>query len=419
MSTRPVTPRPARSSSRSRWRTAAFVALGFASSVFPLGLSPGNANATLAPATGYFPFGPQAFGDAANCATLGGGTASTNQPLVGMALTPDCAGYWLASADGGVFSVGNANFYGSAGNLHLNAPVVGMAATPDGKGYWLVGADGGIFSYGDANFYGSTGALHLNAPIVGMAATPDGKGYWLVAADGGVFSYGDATYSGSMGGQPLNAPVVGIVADHDGTGYWLVAADGGIFSYGGAPFYGSTGGIALAAPVTAMAATPDAKGYWLVGADGGVFGYGDAGFYGSLSVEAGNPGGSQGSPVIANPVIALASSPSGQGYLLLPTTPAVNPRIPADTGYALARREWQITAYEAAVYQSATWEQAASYLGMGEGVDPGTTSGYPAAIAELNQLANIPEMDVTPAQSAEASADTSALTSFFSANTAP
>ena len=52
-----------------------------------------------------------------------------------------------------------------------------MAPTPDGKGYWLVASDGGIFSFGDAGFFGSTGGLHLNEPIVGMAPTPDGRGY--------------------------------------------------------------------------------------------------------------------------------------------------------------------------------------------------------------------------------------------------
>ena len=46
-----------------------------------------------------------------------------------------------------------------------------MAATPDGQGYWPVASDGGIFSYGDAAFYGSTGALTLNKPVVGMAPT--------------------------------------------------------------------------------------------------------------------------------------------------------------------------------------------------------------------------------------------------------
>jgi hypothetical protein len=55
--------------------------------------------------------------------------------------------------------------------MTLNKPIVGMAATPDGKGYWLVASDGGIFSFGNATFYGSMGGTHLNKPIVGMAAT--------------------------------------------------------------------------------------------------------------------------------------------------------------------------------------------------------------------------------------------------------
>ena len=57
------------------------------------------------------------------------------------------------------------------GAKHLNKPIVGMAATPDSKGYWFVASDGGIFSFGDAKFYGSMGAKHLNKPIVGMATS--------------------------------------------------------------------------------------------------------------------------------------------------------------------------------------------------------------------------------------------------------
>ena len=49
-----------------------------------------------------------------------------------------------------------------------------MAATPDRRGYWLVASDGGIFSFGEARFYGSTGDIHLNQPIVGMARDHDG-----------------------------------------------------------------------------------------------------------------------------------------------------------------------------------------------------------------------------------------------------
>jgi hypothetical protein len=45
-----------------------------------------------------------------------------------------------------------------------------MAATRDAGGYWLQGSDGGIFSFGDAQYYGSMGGTHLNAPMVGIAS---------------------------------------------------------------------------------------------------------------------------------------------------------------------------------------------------------------------------------------------------------
>jgi hypothetical protein len=37
----------------------------------------------------------------------------------------------------------------------VNAPVVGMTATPTGKGYWLTCADGGVFTFGDAQYFGA------------------------------------------------------------------------------------------------------------------------------------------------------------------------------------------------------------------------------------------------------------------------
>jgi len=44
-----------------------------------------------------------------------------------------------------------------------------MAATPDGNGYWQVGSDGGLFSFGDATYYGSLPGLHIKVSnIVGM-----------------------------------------------------------------------------------------------------------------------------------------------------------------------------------------------------------------------------------------------------------
>jgi hypothetical protein len=84
--------------------------------------------------------------------------------------------------------------------------------TEIGKGYWEVASDGGLFSFGNAAFYGSMGGKPLNEPIVGIASTPTGKGYWEVASDGGLFSFGNAAFYGSMGGKPLNEPIVGIAS---------------------------------------------------------------------------------------------------------------------------------------------------------------------------------------------------------------
>jgi ribosomal protein L24E len=203
------------------------------------------------------------------------------RPIVGMATTPLRKGYWFVAQDGGVFSFGNAGFYGSTGDKSLAKPIVGMAATPTGKGYWFVAQDGGIFAFGDARFYGSMGDKKLARPIVGMAATPSGKGYWFVAQDGGIFSFGDAVFYGSMGGKKLAKPIVGMAATPTGKGYWFVASDGGVFSFGDAVFHGSTGDRKLARPIVGMTATRSGQGYWFVASDGGVFSFGDAPFKGS------------------------------------------------------------------------------------------------------------------------------------------
>ena len=77
---------------------------------------------------------------------------------------------------------------------------VEICSTPSGDGYWVAGSDGGVFTYGDAVFYGSLGDTKLAAPIVGMAATPTGRGYWLLGQDGGIFTFGDAPFHGAPTG---------------------------------------------------------------------------------------------------------------------------------------------------------------------------------------------------------------------------
>ncbi len=155
-----------------------------------------------------------------------------NEPIVGIAVTPDNEGYWLVASDGGVFAFGDATYYGGMGGKHLNQPIVGMAADDATGGYWLVAADGGIFSF-NAPFYGSTGNIQLNKPIIGMEAAPNGSGYRFVASDGGVFCF-KLPYVGSLGGNPPASPIEGL-APSGSTGYWLVEHDGSVQAFGSAP----------------------------------------------------------------------------------------------------------------------------------------------------------------------------------------
>ncbi len=221
---------------------------------------------------------------------------------------PPCSteGYWMTATDGGLFAYGNVGFYGSMGGTRLNQPVVGIAASPDRGGYWEVASDGGVFAFGDARFHGSMGGTRLNQPVVGIAPTHDGAGYWEVASDGGVFAFGDASFHGSMGGTRLNQPVVGIAPTADGGGYWEVASDGGLFAFGDAAFHGSMGGTHINKPVVGIAPTPDGGGYWEVASDGGIFAFGDAGFYGSM-----------GSTPLNQPVVGIAATHTGRGYWMV------------------------------------------------------------------------------------------------------
>ncbi|HEX5614556.1 MAG TPA: DUF1501 domain-containing protein [Acidimicrobiia bacterium] len=144
-------------------------------------------------------------------------------------------GYWVTERSGTNRALGAAPDVGSVSGLR--SPVVGAAGTASGKGLWTVASDGGIFSFGDAKFYGSTGGMRLVRPVVGMAATPSGKGYWLVASDGGIFSFGDAKFRGSIAGS-ASSSIASMCATPTGAGYWVLGTDGAVYGFGDATYYG-------------------------------------------------------------------------------------------------------------------------------------------------------------------------------------
>ena len=177
---------------------------------------------------------------------------------------------------GTVGATSNDGYVGSLPGSASGHPVVGIAATRSGNGYWVAAADGGVFTFGDAKFLGSTGGLALSAPIVGIAPTPSGNGYWLAARDGGVFTFGDATSHGASGARALGAPVVGIAPTRSAYGYWLVAANGSTLASGDARAFRtrfpSLGASALSASgdtAQAIAASPTG-GYFIASTGGAV-----------------------------------------------------------------------------------------------------------------------------------------------------
>jgi hypothetical protein len=224
-------------------------------------------------------------------------------PLSGSAVTADFQGYWLVGDDGGVFTFGDAHFYGScpavgSGCRTTLGPVVHIAPLPDGTGYWLASFAGGVYAFGNARYFGSAdqvdptslpggkNSVHLSAPIYTMAASPSGKGYWLVTMAGAVYSFGRAKYCGSLTHKKVRGLIVGMAPTADGKGYWLASTLGTVYAFGDAKSYGDCSDIGsgcrtLVGEIDSMTATPDGRGYWLFSTDGGVYTFGDAPFYGS------------------------------------------------------------------------------------------------------------------------------------------
>jgi L-ascorbate metabolism protein UlaG (beta-lactamase superfamily) len=216
------------------------------------------------------------------------------QPVVGITPTENRSGYWLVAADGGVFSFGDAGYFGSvpgsglepadvAGGPHLSAPIVGMASSTDGKGYFMVAADGGVFAFGDATYEGSCPSLGgCFGAAVALLPDATGNGYWIVTQLGAVYEFGDAP---SVGPSHWSAsPIVSAVRSPDGRGFWILAKDGTVTAYGDAAFFGNATAVdASTDGAVAIYPTSDGEGYWVATSTGAVFGFGDAPTGGGMS----------------------------------------------------------------------------------------------------------------------------------------
>lgn len=210
-----------------------------------------------------------------------------------------CPGIDVAGTTGTVAVGGSARGFGSTSRAKAGAPIVGMALTPDRQGYYLATKKGRVLTFGDARNQGSLRS-HGSANAVGIAVDATTGGYWVTRSDGTVTGFG-APNLGSVTTTTATGPVVAIASIPDGQGYYLVTANGNVSAFGHALSYGNFT-VPAGQTVSAMATTPNGRGYYLVTGQGTIGAFGDATVFGPSTVPA------------SSPIVGMAVDLNGFGY---------------------------------------------------------------------------------------------------------
>jgi N-acetylmuramoyl-L-alanine amidase len=196
-------------------------------------------------------------------------------PVVAIAGSP-AGGYALLNPNGTTTALAGA---ASAGGIPHNRPAVAvdMAYTATGKGYWILTADGGVYHLGAARDGGSPKRQGIGNGR--KIAASSGGGYWILTNDGTIRAYGNAP---ALGSPPRANPAIDLAPTPSGRGYWALLSNGAVAAFGEATAYGGLSGAAARSPI-AIAATPSGKGYVIVSGDGLLNVFGDAPNKGSLT----------------------------------------------------------------------------------------------------------------------------------------
>ncbi|MGC8465355.1 MAG: hypothetical protein ACP5O0_05425 [Acidimicrobiales bacterium] len=122
-------------------------------------------------------------------------------------------GYAIATARGRVFRFGVDGGEIVLRRPNLNGSIVALVWGETRESFWLAASDGGVFSFGQAGFYGSrSGAVGAQGvgSVVGMVKLASGQGYWVADSHGSVRAFGRAAFLGSALRDRLEAPCIGI-----------------------------------------------------------------------------------------------------------------------------------------------------------------------------------------------------------------
>jgi hypothetical protein len=195
---------------------------------------------------------------------------------------PGPPGYSILNQGGGIYSFGDALYYGNLIDHGYPGPGVGIAATPDGHGYNILTGPGAIYSFGNANYFGNLLDHHYPGPATALSYTPSGGGYAILNQGGGIYTFGDALYFGNLIDHHYPGTAIGLAYTSTGNGYWILTTSGALYSFGDAGYYGNLIDHGYPGLAASLAAARDGKGYGILTSGGGLYTFGSQPYLGNL-----------------------------------------------------------------------------------------------------------------------------------------
>ena len=191
-------------------------------------------------------------------------------------------GYSILNQGGGIYSFGDATYYGNLIDHAYPGPAVGLSETPDGHGYNILTAPGAIYSFGNANYFGNLLDHHYPGPATALSFTPSAGGYAILTRGGGIYTFGDARYYGNLIDHGYPGTAVGLAYTSTGRGYWILTSSGALYSFGDAGYYGNLIDHGYAGVAASLAAARGGAGYGILTTNGGLFTFGSQPYLGNL-----------------------------------------------------------------------------------------------------------------------------------------
>ncbi|GAC1332820.1 MAG: hypothetical protein NVSMB17_12410 [Candidatus Dormibacteria bacterium] len=226
-----------------------------------------------------------AFDTQAGSAVLFGGldrTTSLGDTWSFRAPPPPTHGYNMLTGPGGIYSFGDATYWGNLIDHGYPGPAVGLSEMPDGSGYHILTGAGGIYSFGTANgrYYGNLIDHGYPGPATALGVTNTGDGYAILTSGGGFYSFGDAQgrYYGNLIDHGYPGRAVSFAWTGSGRGYWILTDAGAIYSFGDAmtQYHGNLLDHGYPGHAVSLARSAGGDGYLILTGEGGLYTFGDA-----------------------------------------------------------------------------------------------------------------------------------------------